>query len=40
MAETFGLPIYQEQTLAIVKEIGKFDWTETAAIRTAMSPHI
>jgi len=37
MKETFGLPIYQEQTLAIVHNIGKFNWTETADIRTAMS---
>lgn len=37
MTETYGLPIYQEQTLAIVREIGKFDWKETATIRKAMS---
>lgn len=37
MNETFGLPVYQEQTLAIVREIGKFDWTETSTIRKAMS---
>ena len=37
MAETFGLPVYQEQTLAIVREIGKFDWKETSTIRKAMS---
>lgn len=37
MAETFGLPIYQEQTLAIVREIGKFDWKETSTIRKAMA---
>lgn len=37
MADTFGLPIYQEQTLAIVREIGKFDWKETSIIRKAMS---
>ncbi len=37
MADTFGLPIYQEQTLAIVREIGKFDWKETSTIRKAMS---
>lgn len=37
MAETFGLPVYQEQTLAIVREIGRFDWKETSTIRKAMS---
>ena len=37
MKDTFGLPVYQEQTLAIVREIGKFDWKETSAIRKAMS---
>jgi DNA polymerase III alpha subunit len=37
MSETFGLPVYQEQTLAIVREIGKFDWKETSIIRKAMS---
>lgn len=37
MSETYGLPVYQEQTLAIVREIGKFDWKETSTIRKAMS---
>lgn len=37
MEETYGLPVYQEQTLAIVREIGKFDWKETSTIRKAMS---
>ena len=37
MSETYGLPIYQEQTLAIVKNIGLFDWKETSTIRKAMS---
>lgn len=37
MADTYGLPIYQEQTLAIVREIGKFDWKDTSTIRKAMS---
>ncbi len=31
--ETYGLPIYQEQTMAIVREIGGFDWTDTIKIR-------
>lgn len=37
MRETYGLPVYQEQTLAIVREIGLFDWVETSTIRKAMS---
>lgn len=37
MSETYGLPVYQEQTLAIVREIGRFDWKETSTIRKAMS---
>lgn len=37
MKETYGLPVYQEQTLAIVREIGQFDWKETSTIRKAMS---
>lgn len=37
MEETFGLPIYQEQTLAIVRHIGKFSWKDTSTIRKAMS---
>ncbi|HEY6022115.1 MAG TPA: PHP domain-containing protein, partial [Candidatus Paceibacterota bacterium] len=28
MSTTFGLPIYQEQVMAIVREIGKFDWAD------------
>lgn len=37
MSETFGLPIYQEQTIAIVKEIGGFGGKEAAMIRKAMA---
>lgn len=37
MADTFGLPLYQEQTMAIVREIGKFDWEQTSFIRKAVS---
>lgn len=40
MSETYGLPVYQEQTLAIVREIGKFDWKETTSIRKAMSKRL
>lgn len=37
MRHTYGLPIYQEQTLAIVREIGKFGWKEAAAIRKSIA---
>lgn len=37
MADTYGLPVYQEQTLLIVKEIGNFSWGDTAKIRKAVS---
>lgn len=37
MKDTYGLPVYQEQTMAIVREIGKFDWKDTSTIRKAMS---
>lgn len=40
MSDTYGLPIYQEQTMAIVREIGKFGWDETSAIRKAMSKRL
>ncbi len=37
MAETYGLPLYQEHTLAIVRDIGKFGWNETSFVRKAIS---
>jgi len=37
MKETHGLPIYQEQTISIVKHIGLFNWEETNAVRKGMS---
>ena len=37
MADTYGLPIYQEQTLAIVRAIGKFNWEETSFIRKGIA---
>ncbi len=40
MSETYGLPVYQEQTMAIVKGIGKFDWIETSFIRKAVSKRL
>ena len=37
MKETYGLPLYQEHTLAIVRDIGKFGWNETSFVRKAIS---
>jgi len=37
MSDTYGLPLYQEQTLAIVRNIGKFGWDETSFVRRAIS---
>lgn len=40
MSDTYGLPLYQEQTLAIVRHIGQFDWIETSFIRKAVSKRL
>jgi len=40
MSETYGLPVYQEQTLAIVRSIGQFDWKDTSFIRKAVSKRL
>ena len=40
MTDTYGLPLYQEQTMAIVREIGKFSWKETSIIRKAVSKRL
>lgn len=37
LSETYGVFLYQEQIMAVVKEIGKFDWVKTSAVRKAMS---
>jgi len=37
MSDTYGLPVYQEHTLAIVREIGQFDWSEVGDVRKAIS---
>lgn len=37
MQDAYGLPLYQEHTLAIVREIGKFGWNETSFVRKAIS---
>lgn len=34
---TYGVFLYQEQIMSIVKDIGLFDWEQTSAIRKAMS---
>lgn len=34
---TYGLPLYQEDTMRIVREIGEFDWAETSKVRKAIS---
>lgn len=35
--ETFGITVYQEQCMQVVRDIGKFSWADTSAIRKAMS---
>lgn len=35
--DTFGVVLYQEQVMRIVRDIGKFSWDETTVIRKAMS---
>jgi hypothetical protein len=35
--DTYGLVLYQEQTMNIVREIGNFNWEDTSFIRKAMS---
>jgi len=37
MEESYGLPIYQEHTIAIVRHVGKFDWPDVNAVRKGMS---
>lgn len=37
LGSTFGVVLYQEQVMKIVREIGQFSWEETSAIRKAMS---
>lgn len=37
MKQTYGVPLYQEQTIAIVREIGKFNWDDTTQIRKGIS---
>ncbi|CAB4170157.1 DNA polymerase III DnaE [uncultured Caudovirales phage] len=35
--ETYGTILYQEQVMLVTREIGKFSWADTAAIRKLMS---
>ena len=37
LKETYGLVLYQEQVMRIVRDIGQFSWEETSTIRKAMS---
>ena len=37
LKNTFGVFLYQEQIMSVVKEIGLFDWVKTSAVRKAMS---
>lgn len=35
--ETYGVVLYQEQVMRIVRELGKFSWEDTTVVRKAMS---
>lgn len=37
LKDTYGVVLYQEQCMQIVRELGQFDWIQTSAIRKAMS---
>lgn len=37
LGDTYGVFLYQEQIMSVVKEMGLFDWVKTSAIRKAMS---
>lgn len=37
LADTYGVVLYQEQVMRIVRDIGKFSWADTTVIRKAMS---
>jgi DNA polymerase III alpha subunit len=37
LKDTYGVFLYQEQIMSVVKEIGLFDWIKTSAVRKAMS---
>jgi DNA polymerase III subunit alpha len=35
--DTYGIVVYQEQVLTIMKDLGKMSWADTTAVRKAMS---
>lgn len=37
LKETFGVIVYQEQLMSIIREIGGFDWAKTSAVRKGMA---
>lgn len=37
LKDTYELPLYQEDTMAIVREIGNFTWEQTSFVRKAIS---
>lgn len=37
LASTYGVALYQEQVMRIVRELGQFSWEDTTTIRKAMS---
>lgn len=37
LKDTYGVFLYQEQIMSVVKDLGNFDWEQTSAIRKAMS---
>lgn len=36
LADTYGVFLYQEQVMAVCKDIGNFDWAKVSAVRRAM----
>lgn len=37
LSDTYGVILYQEQIMSMVKELGSFDWQKTSTVRKAMS---
>lgn len=37
LSGAYGLPVFQEQTLALVREVGGFNWEQTSKVRKAIS---
>jgi DNA polymerase III alpha subunit len=37
LSNTYGVILYQEQIMSMVKELGSFDWQKTSTVRKAMS---